>query len=170
VEDTVDINRSAFVATAPRETRTAGDDAMDDLHITIEPERIVTPTLILRSWSAEGAQGAFEIYGDPRIAKAIGGPQPVRDVAEMRELSGDWNLRSSQSPVPQGLREVEAADDGQLLDPASLQSARCPACDGDGICGARVTAPVRGLVCGELNQQTGSRYARAPCRLMLPSV
>ena len=37
---------------------------MDDLHITIEPERIVTPTLILRSWSAEDAQGAFEIYGD----------------------------------------------------------------------------------------------------------
>jgi hypothetical protein len=33
---------------------------MDDLHITIEPERIVTPTLILRSWSAEDAQGAFE--------------------------------------------------------------------------------------------------------------
>jgi hypothetical protein len=28
---------------------------------TIEPERIVTPTLILRSWSAEDTQGAFEI-------------------------------------------------------------------------------------------------------------
>lgn len=41
---------------------------MDDLHITIEPERIVTPTLILRSWSAEDTQGAFEIYGDPRTA------------------------------------------------------------------------------------------------------
>jgi hypothetical protein len=25
---------------------------MDDLHVTIEPERIVTSTLILRSWSA----------------------------------------------------------------------------------------------------------------------
>jgi hypothetical protein len=54
---------------------------MDDLHITI----------------------------DPRIAKAIGRPQPVRDVAEMRELSGDWDLQSLQSPVPQGLRAVEAA-------------------------------------------------------------
>lgn len=45
---------------------------MDDLHITIEPERIVTATLILRSWSAEDAQGGFEIYGDPRTAMAIG--------------------------------------------------------------------------------------------------
>lgn len=41
---------------------------MDDLHITIEPERIVAATLILQSWSAEDAQGAFEIYGDPRAA------------------------------------------------------------------------------------------------------
>jgi hypothetical protein len=93
---------------------------MDDLHITIEPERMVTPTLFLRSWSAEDAQGAFEIHGDPRIAKAIGRPQPVRDVAEMRELSGDWDLQSSQSPVPPGLRAVEAADDGQLLGGATL--------------------------------------------------
>jgi RimJ/RimL family protein N-acetyltransferase len=93
---------------------------MDDLHITIEPERIVTPTLILRSWSAEDAPGAFEIYGDPRTAKAIGRRQPVRDLAEMRELLGDWDLQSSQSPVPQGLWAVEAADDGQLLGGATL--------------------------------------------------
>jgi RimJ/RimL family protein N-acetyltransferase len=93
---------------------------MDDLHVTIEPERIVTSTLILRSWSAEDAQGAFEIYGDPRIAKAIGRRQPVRDLAEMRELLGDWDLRSSRSPVPQGLWAVEAADDGRLLGGATL--------------------------------------------------
>jgi hypothetical protein len=36
---------------------------MDDLHVTVEPERIVTSTQILRSWPAEDAQGAFEIYG-----------------------------------------------------------------------------------------------------------
>jgi RimJ/RimL family protein N-acetyltransferase len=93
---------------------------MDHLHITIEPERIVTATLILRSWSAEDAQGAFEIYGDPRTAMAIGRLQPVRDLAEMRELLGDWDLQSSQSPVPQGLWAVEAADDGRLLGGATL--------------------------------------------------
>jgi RimJ/RimL family protein N-acetyltransferase len=93
---------------------------MDDLHITIEPERIVTPTLILRSWSAEDTQGAFEICGDPRTAKTIGRRQPVRDLAEMRELLRDWDLQSSQSPVPQGLWAVEAADDGQLLGGATL--------------------------------------------------
>jgi RimJ/RimL family protein N-acetyltransferase len=93
---------------------------MDEWHITIEPERIVTPTLILRSWSAEDAQGAFEIYGDPRTAEAIGRQQPVRDLAEMQELLGQWNLQSSQSPVPQGLWAVEAADDGQLLGGATL--------------------------------------------------
>ncbi|NJP95476.1 GNAT family N-acetyltransferase [Nonomuraea sp. FMUSA5-5] len=95
---------------------------MDDLHVTIEPERIVTPTLILRSWSAEDAQGAFEIYGDPAVAKAIGRRRPVRDLAEMRELLGDWDLRSSRSPVPQGMWAVEAADDGRLLGGATLLS------------------------------------------------
>jgi hypothetical protein len=56
----------------------------------------------------------------------------VRDLAEMRELSRDRDLQSSKSPVPQGLWAVEAADDGRLLGarPASLQSARSPACDG----------------------------------------
>jgi hypothetical protein len=45
---------------------------MDDLHVTSEPERIVTSTLNMRSWSAEDAQGASEIYGDPRTAEANG--------------------------------------------------------------------------------------------------
>jgi RimJ/RimL family protein N-acetyltransferase len=93
---------------------------MDDLHVTVEPERIVTWTLILRSWSAEDAQGAFEIYGDPRTAEAIGMRKPVRDLVEMRELLGQWDLQSSQSPVPQGLWAVEAADDGQFLGGATL--------------------------------------------------
>jgi RimJ/RimL family protein N-acetyltransferase len=93
---------------------------VDDLHVTIEPERIVTSTLILRSWSAEDAQGAFEIYGDPRTAEAIGMRNRVHDLAEMRELLGQWDLQSSQSPLPQGLWAVEAADDGQLLGGATL--------------------------------------------------
>ncbi|GAA1299511.1 hypothetical protein Psi02_62780 [Planotetraspora silvatica] len=82
---------------------------MDDLHITIEPDHIVNSTLILRSRSAEDAHGAFEIYGDPRTAKAIGRRQPVRDLAEMRELLEHWDRQSSQSPVPQGLWAVKAA-------------------------------------------------------------
>jgi RimJ/RimL family protein N-acetyltransferase len=93
---------------------------MDDLHVTIEPERIVTATLIMRSWSAEDAQGAFEIYGDPGTAEAIGRREPVRGLAEMRELLGHWNLQSSRSPLPQGLWAVEAADDGRLLGGATL--------------------------------------------------
>jgi RimJ/RimL family protein N-acetyltransferase len=93
---------------------------MDDLHVTVEPERIVTSTLILRSWSVEDAGAAFEIYGDPSTAVGIGRREPVRDLAEMRELLGHWNLRSSQSPPPQGLWAVEAADDGRLLGGATL--------------------------------------------------
>jgi hypothetical protein len=46
--------------------------------------------------------------------------KPVRDLVEMRELPGQWDLQSSQSPVPQGLWAVEAADDGQLLGGATL--------------------------------------------------
>lgn len=93
---------------------------MDDLHVTIEPERIVTSTLIMRSWAAEDAPGAFEIYGDPGTAEAIGRRKPVRGLAEMRELLGHWDLQSSRSPLPQGLWAVEAADDGRLLGGATL--------------------------------------------------
>jgi RimJ/RimL family protein N-acetyltransferase len=93
---------------------------MDDLHVTIEPERIVAPTLVMRPWSAEDAAEAFEIYGDPETATAIGRREPVRDLAQMRELLGQWNLQSSQSPVPAGLWAVEAANDGRLLGGATL--------------------------------------------------
>lgn len=93
---------------------------MDDLHVNIEPERIVTSTLILRPWSAEDAAEAFEIYGDPKTAEAIGRRQPARDLNEMRELLRRWCLQSSQSPVPQGLWAVEAAADGELLGGATL--------------------------------------------------
>lgn len=41
---------------------------MDDLRVTVKPECSVTSTLVLRSWSAEDASGAFEISGDPRVA------------------------------------------------------------------------------------------------------
>lgn len=93
---------------------------MDDLHVTIEPERIVTSSLILRAWSAQDAPQALDIYGDPRTAGAIGRRQPVPDVAAMRELLADWDLQSSRSPVPQGLWAVESADDGQILGGATL--------------------------------------------------
>ena len=55
----------------------------------------------MRPWSAEDAQGTFEIYGDARTAEAIGRCEPVRGLAEMRELLGHWNLQSSQSPLRQ---------------------------------------------------------------------
>jgi RimJ/RimL family protein N-acetyltransferase len=93
---------------------------MEGLHVTIEPERIVTSTLILRSWSAGDAQAALEIYGDPRTAEAIGRRKPVRGLAEMRDLLGHWSLQSSLSPLPQGLWAVEAVDDGHLLGGATL--------------------------------------------------
>lgn len=93
---------------------------MDDLHVTIEPERIVASTLVMRPWSAEDAAEAIEIYGDPGTATATGRREPVHDLAQMRELLGQWNLRSSQSPVPAGLWAVEAADDGRLLGGATL--------------------------------------------------
>ena len=93
---------------------------MDAPHVTIEPDRIVTPALILRSWSAEDAPQALEIYGDPTTAAAIGRRPPVSDLAEMRDLLGKWDRKSARSPVPQGLWAVEAADDGRLLGGATL--------------------------------------------------
>jgi len=93
---------------------------MDEQHVTTEPGRIVTSTLVLRSWSAQDAPGAFEMYGDPRIAEAIGLRNPVPDLAEMRDLLGQWDRQSSRSPLPQGLWAVDSADDGELLGGATL--------------------------------------------------
>lgn len=93
---------------------------MDEQHVIIEPERIVTSTVILRSWSPDDAAEALEIYGDPATAESIGRGRPVGDLAEMRETLVRWNLESSQSPVPQGLWAVESAEDGRLLGGATL--------------------------------------------------
>jgi len=93
---------------------------MDDLHVAIEPQRIVGSTLVMRPWSVEDAAAAFEIYGDPGAASAIGRREPVLGLVQMGELLGQWNLRSSQSPLPAGLWAVEAADDGRLLGGATL--------------------------------------------------
>jgi hypothetical protein len=71
-------------------------------------------------WSAKDAQGAFRSTGTREPPRAIGRREPVRGLAEMRELLGHWNLQSSRSPLPQGLWAVEAADDGQLLGGATL--------------------------------------------------
>ncbi|MDR7255027.1 RimJ/RimL family protein N-acetyltransferase [Nocardioides sp. BE266] len=93
---------------------------MNDLHVEIEPERIVTATLILRAWSPEDAPEALEIYGDSRTAEAVGLSQPVGDLEEMRGLLAQWDHQSSHSPLPQGRWAVESTDDGQLLGGASL--------------------------------------------------
>jgi RimJ/RimL family protein N-acetyltransferase len=93
---------------------------VDDLHVTVEPERIVTATLVLRPWMLEDAPAAFEIYGDPATAAVIGRRDVVHDLAEMRDVLARWNLQSSQSPEPQGRWAVEAVDDGQLLGGATL--------------------------------------------------
>ncbi|MDF1604082.1 hypothetical protein [Nocardioides sp. YIM 152315] len=82
---------------------------MSDLHVRIEPDRIVTATLVLRSWAAEDAAEALEIYGDRQTAVSIGLHQPVADVIEMRELLTRWDLQSSQRPVPQGLWAAEGS-------------------------------------------------------------
>ena len=89
-------------------------------HVIFEPERILTPTLILRPWSAEDAEEALEIYGDPVVAEAIGRRGPVADVSQMRDLLETWNLQSSGTPVPQGLWAAEDAEDGRLLGGATL--------------------------------------------------
>lgn len=95
---------------------------MDDLHVTIEPERILTSTLVIRAWSIEDASAAFEMYGESATAKAMGRSEAVRSLDEMRDLLGHWDLESSRSPVPQGLWAVEAADDGRLLGGATLRA------------------------------------------------
>lgn len=89
-------------------------------HVVIERDRILTPTLILRPWSREDADEAFEVYGDIVAAEAIGRRQPVADVTEMRDIVEKWSLRSSASPLPQGLWAVEDVDDARLLGGATL--------------------------------------------------
>ena len=93
---------------------------MNDLHVVVEPERIVTPNLILRQWAADDAPSALEIYGDRSTAAAIGMRQPVSDLAAMRDLLGRWDLQASRSPLPQGRWAVESAQEGELIGGATL--------------------------------------------------
>lgn len=92
---------------------------MSDCHVTIERERIVTQSVILRPWSEEDAAEATAIYGDQATAEAIG-RRPVAGAGEMRTVLVRWAERSAKTPVPQGLWAVEAVNDGQLVGGASL--------------------------------------------------
>ncbi|SFD00379.1 Protein N-acetyltransferase, RimJ/RimL family [Nocardioides terrae] len=93
---------------------------MEQQHVVVQRDRILTPMVVLRPWSVEDAHEAFEIYGDPVVVRAIGRREPVADLGEMRSVLEEWNLQSSQAPVPQGLWAVEAVDDGRLLGGATL--------------------------------------------------
>jgi len=93
---------------------------MSEQHVVIEPQRIVTPAVVLRPWSPDDAPGAIEIYGDPATAEAVGRREPVHDLAEMKEVLAAWNSASARRPVPQGRWAAEAADDGHLLGGATL--------------------------------------------------
>jgi RimJ/RimL family protein N-acetyltransferase len=92
---------------------------MSECHVTVERERVVTPSVILRPWSADDAAEATAIYGDQATADAIG-RRPVADESEMRTVLARWAERSTEAPVPQGLWAVEAVDDGRLVGGASL--------------------------------------------------
>lgn len=93
---------------------------MADCGVTVERERIVTQSVVLRPWSQEDAAEAISIYGDQSTAEAIGRRRAVADVGEMRAVLTRWVERSSDSPVPHGLWAVEAVSDGGLLGGASL--------------------------------------------------
>lgn len=93
---------------------------VSDPHVRVEPTRIVTDQVILRSWAPEDAAAALEMYGSPRLAREIGMHEPVADLSAMVAQLATWDLESRQSPVPQGRWAVEDAADGRLLGGATL--------------------------------------------------
>lgn len=93
---------------------------MDDRHVAIERERILTSSLVMRPWARDDAPEALEIYGDSATSDAIGRHRPIHNLAEMRDELERWRLWSSESRPPVGRWAVEAADDAELLGGATL--------------------------------------------------
>ena len=82
---------------------------------------LLTERLRLRDWTADDAEAALEIYGDPEVARRLSPALGrVPDVDSMRLVLGQWIAESARLAPPSGRWAVERRADGRLVGGAIL--------------------------------------------------
>lgn len=94
---------------------------MTDRHVSIDPDRIQTPRLVLRAWSPDDAVEAFQIYGNADVTRwLLPVVTQVRDVGAMGDLLVDWIADSYARRFPEGRWAIERREDGSVIGGAEL--------------------------------------------------
>jgi RimJ/RimL family protein N-acetyltransferase len=83
--------------------------------------RLVTERLVLRGWTADDAEAALGVYGDPEVARWLA-PElgKVADQSAMSLMLERWAAENAQMMTPAGRWAIELRDDGQVIGGASL--------------------------------------------------
>jgi RimJ/RimL family protein N-acetyltransferase len=83
--------------------------------------RLVTERLVLRGWTADDAEAALGVYGDPEVARWLA-PEldKVADQAAMSLMLERWAAEDAQMMTPAGRWAIELRHDGQVIGGASL--------------------------------------------------
>ena len=83
--------------------------------------RLVTERLVLRGWTADDAEAALGVYGDPEVARWLAPEMDkVADQAAMSLVLQRWAAENAEMMTPAGRWAVELRDDGQVIGGASL--------------------------------------------------
>jgi RimJ/RimL family protein N-acetyltransferase len=94
---------------------------MSDRHISIDPDRIQTPRLVLRAWSPDDAIEALQVYGDSDVTSwLVPVVTRVPDVDAMADLLVEWIADSYARRFPEGRWAIERREDGSIIGGAQL--------------------------------------------------
>ncbi|QGN33220.1 GNAT family N-acetyltransferase [Microlunatus sp. Gsoil 973] len=94
---------------------------MTEDHVVVDPDQIRTPRLVLRSWSADDAEQAYQIYGDADVTRwLVPVIDRVTDLDAMQKILVEWIGDSYSRPFPEGRWAIERRDDGRVVGGAEL--------------------------------------------------
>jgi len=94
---------------------------MTEEHVSVDPDQIRTPRLVLRAWSPDDAAEALTIYGDPDVTRWLAPlASRVPDATAMRGVLVEWIGDSYARPFPEGRWAIERRDDGSIIGGAEL--------------------------------------------------
>ena len=83
--------------------------------------RLVTERLVLRPWSADGAEPALGAYGDAEVARWLApAMDQVHDLAAMRVVLQQWVAEDERMITPAGRWAIELRDGGRVIGGATL--------------------------------------------------
>jgi RimJ/RimL family protein N-acetyltransferase len=83
--------------------------------------RLVTERLVLRGWTAEDAEAALGVYGDPQVARWLApAMQKVADQAAMGRVLQRWARENTTMMDPAGRWAVELRHGAQVIGGATM--------------------------------------------------